>query len=58
MKINHVVVGNVDESIMEKIISLRSDDPNPSVLRVSGQQGDGKKILELIATSDKVVYWN
>lgn len=52
-----MVIGTPDEEIMKKIISLRPNDSS-SIVHVSGNEGDGKKLLEVIAGSDKVIYWN
>lgn len=48
----HVVIGPGHDPAMDAI-----RDPESEVVHLVGTLSDGRKLLELIATYDRIVYW-
>lgn len=48
----HLVIGEGDDAAL---VALR--DQGTEVIRLAGQESEGRRLLELVATSDSLVCW-
>lgn len=52
--ITHVVIGDGEDPVIESL--LAASGARTELLRLSGQPGDGRRLLAALASSDQVVY--
>lgn len=52
LRIAHVGIGEGRDPAMDSLASPKSD-----IILLAGAKGDGRRILQLIATYDRIIYW-
>lgn len=56
--VTYVITQGRQDDAFSRLVDSTKTLVDVTVLTLSGEVGDGKQILECIATSDQVIYWN